>query len=430
MPSDLATLVKSGATHPLRKWLILALILAALAGLWVFLKSRDANGDAGPGYVTEPLRRGDLSVTITATGNLEPTNQVTVGSELSGTVVEVFVDANDRVTKGQKLARLDASKLSQQTERSRATLESAKAKVGQTEATVREAKASLARLEELHRISDGKTPSKAELESAIATADRAEADRLSALATVAENEAALRANESDLAKTIILSPVDGIVLTRTIEPGQTVAAQFTAPELFIIAEKLETMELQVAVAEADIGKVAKGQPASFTVDAWPDRTYAATVQKVSYGSTITDNVVTYATELAVPNEDLSLRPGMTATADIETGGRTNVLLVPAVALRFQPQDPSKAAAPAPRKTFLQTLMPGPPRRAAGTRPSPTDSAEPKRPGGSQVYLLKDGRPLAVPVKTGLNDGRLTEISGEGLTEGAPVIIRQTVTPAP
>jgi HlyD family secretion protein len=430
MPSELATLVKTGATHPLRKWLVIAFIAAVLAGLWLVLKNGGSGDDAGPDYVTAPLRRGDLSVTITATGNLEPTNQVTVGSELSGIVLEVFVEANDRVTKGQKLARLDTSKLSQQTERSRAALASARAKVVQTEATVREAKAGLARLEELHRISGGKTPSKADLETATATADRAEADRLSALAAVAENEATVRANESDLAKAVITSPVDGIVLSRTIEPGQTVAAQFTAPELFIIAEKLETMELQVAVAEADIGKVANGQPASFTVDAWPDRTYSATVRKVSYGSTITDNVITYATELAVPNEDLSLRPGMTATADIETGGRKNVWLAPAVALRFKPQDPEKSAAPAPKKTFLQSLMPGPPRRGSGTRPPPAEQEELKRPGKSQVYLLKDGRPVAVPVKTGLTDGRQTEISGDGLAGGALVIIRQITAPAP
>src|SRR5690606_20054997 len=194
--------------------------------------------------------------------------------------------------------------------------------------TLRETEASLKRLQDLHRISDGKTPSQAELDTAIAVAERAAADLQSMLAAVSEAEAEVLANESDLGKAVLKSPVDGMVLTRTIEPGQTVAAQFTAPELFIIAETLETMELQGAVAEADIGKVDEGQPATFTVDAWPDRTYTADVKKVSFGSTVTDNVVTYETELTVPNADLSLRPGMTATAAIEIGSRENVLLVP------------------------------------------------------------------------------------------------------
>lgn len=424
MPSDLSNTIRSAATHPRRKWFIIVVIIAGIAGITWFFLNRGAKDDSAPAYNTEPLRRADLSIVITATGNLEPTNQVTVGSELSGTVLEVFVDINDQVTKGQKLARLDTSKLTQQTERTRATLAAAKASVSQAEATVREARANLDRLQELHRISDGRTPSKAELEAALATSDRAAADLASALASVAENEAAVRANESDLTKSIITSPVDGIVLTRQIEPGQTVAAQFTAPELFIIAESLETMELKVAVAEADIGKVAKDQSAAFTVDAWPDRSYTATVKRVSFGSTITDNVVTYSTELAVENKDRSLRPGMTATVDITTAGRTQVLLVPTAALRFKPRDPNRTNSETEKKSFVQSLIPTPRRRTGGQRPTTADEPR-KLPGEGQIWILKEGKPFPISVKTGLSDGRHTEISSDELKENMPVIIRQT-----
>lgn len=428
MSSDLSKTIHSGSTHPLRKWVIIFLIIVALATVWWFMKSRDSAANGGPSFVTEPLRRGDLSLIITATGNLEPTNEITVGSELSGTVLEVFVDINDHVTKGQKLARLDTTKLTQTTERARAVLGSAKAKVGQAEATLREARANLARLQELHRLSGGKTPSAAEIETATASTDRAVADLASAVCSVTENEAAVGANESDLTKSIITSPVEGIVLTRKVEPGQTVAAQFTAPELFVIAESLETMELEVSVAEADIGKVADGQTATFTVDAWPDRSYTAAVKRVSFGSTITDNLVTYATELTVENKDLSLRPGMTATVDITTAARDQVLLVPTAALRFKPQEPGAggtAGAGPPKKSFLSSLLPGPPMRPSGKRPAATAEDEPVHPGSATVWILSEGRPHPVPVKTGLSDGRHTEVSGEGLTEGASVIIRES-----
>jgi HlyD family secretion protein len=241
---------------------------------------------------------------------------------------------------------------------------------------------------------------------------------------VTENEAAVQANETDLAKGVITSPVDGIVLKRNVEPGQTVAAQFTAPELFVIAEKLETMELKVAVAEADIGKVAAGQPATFTVDAWPDRQFNATVRKVSYGSTVTDNVVTYTTELAVDNADLSLRPGMTATVDIAIGGRDGVLLAPAVALRFTPRAEESADA-APKRSFMQSLIPGPPRRGTVPKRNTEDARPETRPGEATLWVISNGKPTPVSVKTGLSDGKNTEIADGSLAKDTPVIVRQT-----
>jgi len=415
-PVDLAAAIKGGGSGKhLKRNLIFVFILLALFGEGWFWWSRiEKAKNQVPPYVTEILKRGDISLTITATGNLAPTTQVIVGGELSGTTLEVYVDFNDRVKLGTPMAKLDTSKLSQQTEISRATLKAAQAGVAQAEATVKESAAALNRQREL---SQAKLVSTADYEVTIATAGRADADLLSAQAVVGEAEAQVRINEYDLSKAIIKSPIDGIVLTRSIEPGQTVAASFTAPQLFIIAEKLERMKLNVAIAEADIGRVAAGQKSTFTVDAWPDRSYTASVSKVSYGSAVTDNVVTYLAELEVSNDDLSLRPGMTATADIRVAESTNVFLVPTAALRFVP---AAAAAPtSAKKSFVQSLIPMPTRNS--NRPTDTDTTV--KSSGAHIWVLRDGRAESIAVKLGLSDGRNTEISGVGLTEGMVVILR-------
>lgn len=431
-PDLKALLASHQAGH--RTKLILFLAAAAVviaAAAFFLLQRRNTAVNAQPRFVTEPVRRGDISLSITATGNLEPTNEVTVGSELSGTVLEVYVDTNDQVTKGQPLAKLDTSRLSQVLESSRATKRSAQARVAEAEATVKEAEASLARMQELNRLSGGRSPSRSDLDTSEAAALRARASLLSAQAALAEAEAQVRVNEHELTKAIIKSPIDGIVLTRTVEPGQTVAASFTAPELFVIAEKLEHMKLKVKIAEADIGRVAKGQRATFAVDAWPDRTYSADLVKVSYGSSVTDNVVTYEAELVVANDDLSLRPGMTATADIHVAESKATLLVPAAALRFDPSAPAAGApfafgGPPPnaqKKTFVQSIMPMPPRQMRRP-PSGDDAAKPARASGTgTLWVLRDGRPAPVQVQTGLSDGRRTEVSGADLAEGLPVIVR-------
>jgi HlyD family secretion protein len=428
-PSDLAALLNPPATGRRSRLIliILASVIAVALVTFFFWRRAVAARPAVPAFVTEPLKRGDISLTITATGNLAPTNEVTVGSELSGTVLEVYVDINDKVSKGQPLAKLDTSKLANQTEASRAASASAKARVAQAEATLKQTVADLARQQELHRLSGGKVPSQADLDTAVATADRARADLLAAQADASQAEAQVRINESDLAKSIIKSPIDGIVLTRSIEPGQTVAASFTAPELFIIAENLDHMKLDVAVAEADIGRVAKKQQASFTVDAWPSRSYQATVLKVSYGSAVTDNVVTYETELEVANTDLSLRPGMTATADIHVAESKNVFLVPSAALRFDPSAPTHSSIAPGKKTFVQSLSPMPPRRANAS--GKTEGAAKAPAGHARIWVLRYGKPAAVSVTIGLADERHTEVSGEGLTEDMPIITRaNAVTP--
>lgn len=427
--SDLAALLQSGgpARRSKRLLWVAALVAIVLIGSVWWLRQRNVERNRPSTYVTQRIERGDVNLTITATGNLEPTNEVTVGSELSGTTLEVYVDTNDTVTKGQPLAKLDTSKLSQQTESSRAAVRSAQAKISQAEATLKEVQATLSRQQELNRLSGGKAPSRADLDAAEAAVYRAQADVASAEAALGEAKAQLAINESDLGKAIIKSPIDGIVLTRSLEPGQTVAASFTAPELFVIAENLRHMKLTVTVAEADIANVAKGQKANFTVDAWPERAYSASVVKVAYGSSVSDNVVTYKTELEVANDDLSLRPGMTATADIRVAESKDVFFVPPTALRFDPGT-TTAGAPAPgsggaqKKSFVQSLMPMPPRMS--NRPGKNDEAKPAgKPGMGRIWVLRDGQPVPIDVKTGLSDGRRTEVSGEGLSEGMSIIIR-------
>ena len=425
-PVDLAAALETHAPgHRTKLYFILALVFLVLgAGGWFWWRSVVKARSRVPAYATEVLGRGAISLTITATGNLEPTNQVTVGSELSGTTLEVYVDINDHVTKGQPLAKLDTSKLTQQTESSRAAVKSAQARVTQAEATVQESSATLFRQEELARLSGGKIPAKSDLDTARAAAARARADSLSAQATVGEAEAQVRINENDLAKALIKSPIDGVVLTRSIEPGQTVAASFTAPELFVIAENLAHMKLNVAIAEADIGRVAQGQKSSFTVDAWPDRAYTATVSRVAFGSVVTNNVVTYLAELEVANDDLSLRPGMTATSDIRVAESQDVFLVPTAALRFTPATAATASTAA-KKSFVQSLIPMPTRNS--NRPAATDADS--KSTGAHLWILRNGQPESLLVKIGLSDGRHTEVSGEGLSVGL-VVIRRALTPTP
>jgi HlyD family secretion protein len=408
------------AGHRAGRWvtaLAAALVVALAAGGFAWWH---ASGPAdATHYRTEEASRGNLVVTVTATGNLQPTNKVDVGSELSGTVDSVLVDANDHVKKGDVLARLDLSRLNDQVMRSRSTLEATQARVAQAQATVKEAQANLERLQHVQQLSGGKVPSAAEMSTAEAVLARARADEANARAAVAEAAAALRSDATNVRKASIRSPIDGVVLTRKVEPGQTVAASFQAPVLFTLAEDLRQMELQVDVDEADVGQVRDGQQATFTVDAYPGRRYPAKVKRVDFGSQVKDNVVTYPTLLEVDNSDLTLRPGMTATAEITTIRRENALLVPNTALRFTP--PAAAAQPAADNGgFVAKLMPRPPRSA----PKRAGNAGP--PGAEQaVYVMRDGAPERVAVTVGASDGRRTEITGGELAPGTPVIVEAT-----
>ena len=392
-------------------WIALAIALAMGAGVYYWQSS--ANSSAAPVFVTEPAAKGNLTLSVSANGTLQPTTSVNIGSELSGTVLRVLVDVNDKVKKGQVLVELDTAKLSDQVARSRAALSAANAKVAQTAATVKEAKGNLARLEEVSRLSGGKVPSQAELDSGRATLERALADELSAHASVADARAAAATDETNLSKASIRSPIDGVVLTRTVDPGNAVAASLQAVTLFTLAEDLSKLRLQVNVDEADVGAVKVGQKASFTVSAYPSRKYPARIYRVAYGSTITDNVVTYVTYLEVDNSDLSLRPGMTASATITATERQDVLLVPNTSLRFTPSIGGAAKA---KGGIVSSLLP---RMPQGARKTAGGSGTAK-----QVWVLRDGNAVAVSVNAGISDGRMTEVIGGELQTGMLVITDQ------
>lgn len=400
-------------------WIGAAAVVVLVAGLTYWQAQKQAS--ATPSYVTEAVRKGNLTLSVSANGTLQPTRAVNIGSELSGTVKRVLVDVNDRIKKGQVLVELDTAKLSDQVLRSRASLASMQAQLAQSTATVKEAQASLARFEEVARLSGGKVPSAAELDSARANLDRAVALEASARANVAEARASVSTDETNLAKASIRSPIDGVVLTRTVDPGNAVAASLQAVTLFSVAEDLAQLRLEVSVDEADVGSVQIGQKASFTVSAYPSRRYPAKVTRVAFGSTKTDNVITYTTYLNVDNSDLSLRPGMTAAATIVATERTGVLLVPNTALRFSPsQAGANAPAAAASGSLMSKLMPRMPRTGA-RRTAGTDGAAA---AARQVWVLKDGQAVAVVVKTGISDGRMTEVIGGELQEGMAVITDQ------
>ena len=399
-PNEIDRLLES---RPRRRKGIVVAALLGCAGLAAVLLA-DSRSDRDPAYETVTVERRDLVATVSATGRLEPTDQVDVGSEISGIVAEVLVETNDRVAEGQVLAVIDTTKLEQQTERSRAALLSAEAALAQSRATQAEAEADLARFEEVHRLSDGLIPSKSELDSARAAKLRADAAVGVAEAGVAESKANVLAGEIDLEKSVIRSPIDGVVLDRRIEPGQTVAASFQAPVLFTIGQDLARMDLTVYVSEADVGRVEAGQTASFTVDAWPESEFEAVVRKVSFGSQTIENVVSYEAELEVANDDRALRPGMTATATIRVAERPGVLVVSNAALRFRPPAPARS----PRGfSFL---------------PRPPDLGPSERADGDAVYVLREGVIAPLAVNVGLSDGRSTEVAAPDLREGEEVVV--------
>jgi HlyD family secretion protein len=388
-----------------KAWLIVAVLAVAAAVSVYALFGRSSNTVR---YVTEPVTRSDLHVTVTATGSIQPTSQVEVSSELSGTIRRVFVDYNSMVKAGQVVAELDTDKFMANLDSSRAKLNAAKASVATAEVTVGEMTREYARKKTL---AAAKYVSPQDLETAKAIYDRAVAALTSAKAEVGVAAADVTLNESNLNKTRILSPIDGIVLKRNVDPGQTVAASFQAPVLFTIAEDLRRMEVQVDVDEADVGKVQEGQLASFSVDAYPDRRFPAVIRELRYASETVQGVVTYKAVLTVENAEMLLRPGMTATAEIGVQDVTGALLVSNAALRFTP--PAQPVAQS--GGLLKRLMPGMPQfRPASQR----EAGGPSR----AVWMLRDGVPVAVPVTVGASDGKRTEILQGEIGEGSAVIV--------
>ncbi len=410
------------------KWIALVLVVIAVAfGLWRYFGSSEQAG-----YATQKVERGALTVTVSATGKLAPTNQVQVGSELSGLITKVLVDVNDRVTAGQSLALIDPSRLDDTIKQSEAAVAAAQATVAQNQATVIEARAQLNRFEEVSRLSGGRVPAKTEMDNARAALARAAATLRASQAQVVSQQAALRSNQTQRDKAIIRSPVNGVVLARQVEPGQTVAASFNTPTLFVIAEDLSAMELEVAIDEADVGQVKDGQKANFTVDAFPGETFPAAIRRVDVGSnlsaqtstssstssTTSAQVVSYGATLSVANAEQKLRPGMTATAEIVTLQKNNVLLVPNAALRFTPSTGGQEAA---KGGISGALVPSRRRRGGDNEKAATISR-----GAKQTVYVKgeDGQPRAIEVTTGDTNGQVTEILSGDLKEGMEVITGQ------
>jgi len=398
----------------LKRWLILALL--AIVGLTSAVVWKGTKKSNSMQYKTQKVQQGDLTVTVTATGALEPTNQVDVGSELSGIIKTVEVDYNDQVKVGQVLAKLDTDKLKAKVLQSKAALESARARVLEAQATVKEAGDELTRLQQVWELSNKQVPSQRDLDAALAALHRAKATEATARAQVSQAQATLEADETDLAKTVIYSPINGIVLVRNVEPGQTVAASFQAPVLFTLAEDLTHMELHVDVDEADVGQVTEGQEATFTVDAHPGRTFPAQITQVRYGSQTVNGVVTYKTVLNVDNSDMSLRPGMTATADITVKKVKNAVLVPNAALRFIPSVKEKEA-PSSSGGLMTKLLPL--RHRPSSRQRKDATADNKL---QHVWTLRDGKLFAIDVRIGATDSRMTEVTKGDIEPGMSLVV--------
>lgn len=409
---DLAKTLDLGAS-PARRWLSRRnLILAVLASVvlaagWYFFASGET---ASVSYVTEAARRGPLTETVTATGTVEPTNQVEISSELSGIVRQVLVDYNDKIAAGQALATLDTDKLNAELQHSRASLTVKKAQLQQAEATLSEAKQSY---ERTLALMEKDYASRATRESSEAAYQRALAGIAVAKGDIEVAEAVLLTDETNLKKATIRSPIDGVVMSRTVEPGQTVAASLQAPVLFTLAEDLASMQLEVDIDEADVGEVRQGQQATFTVEAYRDRTFPAEVTEVRVAPVTINNVVTYTGVLSLDNSDLLLRPGMTATADIVTKKVEDALLIPNAALRFAP--PATTEATSGGGSILRMLMPRPPRGV--------DVAKVEEPANGErtVYVLEDGAPKKLSVRVGATDGTWTEVLDGPLQAGAEVV---------
>lgn len=393
--------------RPFSFWLTLIVVLALVGGGLFYWYSLSSTPTAQ--YVTQPVKRGNLDVAVTATGSIEPTNQVDISSELSGTVRRVLVDYNSEVKVGDVLAELDTDKLKATLDSSRAKVLAAKARIRDAEATQRETKNILERKTSLVAKNYASVN---DTEAAQAAYDRAVAAVDSARADLAEAQADERLNETNIEKARIVSPIKGVVLARDVEPGQTVASSLQAPVLFSIAEDLTKMELQVDVDEADVGQVKVGQTATFAVDAFPNREFPAKIQELRFASEIVQGVVTYKAILTVDNSELLLRPGMTATAQINVQHVDDALLVPNAALRYSPP----ATESDDTRSLWRRIMPGPRFRR---------SAKPDASVGRQVWLLRNGEPVAVPVKVGASDGRMTAVSGSDLKVDDRVITDQT-----
>jgi len=384
-----------------KRWTVLLVVAILAVGGTAYFRLRAS--DEGPMLQTAVVTRGDVVELVEATGTLSPVDTVEVGAQVTGRIESLHADFNDRVVEGQVLARLEPEALQAQVDQAAATLERLKAEVNRAEVTLEDAETKLARAEAL---AAQQLISQADLDAARSTRNAARASLISARAQVVQAEAALKQARVNLGHTIIRSPTSGIVLSRNVEVGQTVTAGLQTPTLFVIARDLERMQVQANVDESDIGRVGPGQPVTFTVDAYGNRTFTGRVASVRLQPVVEQNVVTYTTIIDVENPDLLLKPGMTATVRIETGRAENALLVPAAALRFRPT-----------AELLQT-MGGPDALAYQQRQTARTSGDAD---AAVIWILDNGMLRPVRVQTAVSDGSVTAVRSTELTEGAEVV---------
>lgn len=377
---------------PIKKYLIIGLLLLIIGGGgWFGMKNSSSQTLE---YLTAQAETKELITTVSATGNLEPTNTIDVGIEVSGTITEVLVDYNDHVTEGQLMARLDTTKLLSQVTSSKASLLRMQANISGSRASLSNAKNEYDRVHKMYTTTSGNYPSKQTLDEADNALLLAKANVEAAIAQAAQANAELQANEDNLKKAIVVAPAEGIILERKIEPGQTVVASMQTPILFKMAKSLSTMKVIVSVDEADIGEVKEGQKVTFNVDAYPNRTFDGHITQLRLNSQMLNGVVTYDAVVEVINTDLSLRPGMTATAQIITGILPSVLTVPNAALRFTPPKDPKSK----------------------------ETQESKTMSGKSIWVLREGKPIQLEVSVGKSDGKATSINSSTLKAGDQVII--------
>lgn len=355
-------------------------------------------------YRTAPVERGDIVASVSATGNLAAVVTVQVGTQVSGTIQKLFVDFNSPVKKGQVIAQIDPSLFAAQVEQTRGSFLAAQANLLKAKADLNDARRSLERSRQL--LKDG-IIAQSDFDTAETRYDQAAATVKAAEGTVAQTRGSFSQTATNLRYATIRSPVDGIVVSRNVDVGQTVAASFQTPTLFTIAQDLTRMEIDTSVDEADISRIKVGQQVTFTVDAYPENQFRGSVRQVRNAPVVTQNVVTYVVVIDVDNKDMKLKPGMTANVSIETARKDNVLKLPAAALRFRPKAGKEAK--------------GKPGTAAAPRKM-------KQEAGQQVYMLsQENKPVPVPVKTGIsNDGQVEMLEGN-IKENDEVIVEQVAS---
>ena len=380
----------------LRLFAAAAIVTILIAGVF-FVRG----GASSPEIVTAQVTRGDIVDIVAATGTLEAVTTVQVGSQISGTIQALYADFNSLVHKGEVLARIDPSTYQSQVEQSQANLDRAIADAERLVVTVDDAATKLKRAREL---SAKLLIPATDLETAEVESRSAQAQKQSADAQVTQARASLNQAKVMLEKTVITAPIDGFVVARNVDVGQTVAASLQAPTLFVIAADLTKMRVNASIDESDVGRIMAGQTATFHVDAYPNEAFKGRVAQVRLSPIIVQNVVTYAGLIDVPNPELKLKPGMTATVDIETARRANVLRVPSRALRFTPNDEMWTALGQPNPS-----------------PSPGVPARRTTSDGGRIWISENGHLAGRDVKIGFSNGTFTELLTSDLPEGSAIV---------